>query len=507
MAQSRFELVFLDGKRAGESVPLEGAEVTLGRSRSSTIVLDDPLVSRHHLRLALTGNAVMLHDLDSSHGTFLNNKRVRGSVSLNPGDVLQVGDTKLRFSAPENTDADKTAFVDVDASDASKSSATHFADASSAGGLSETGFMPVEEPPPEDPGDKTMVFAAGETRILDDAELKGLRAAVSAAAPRRKKKTIAAATLIVLAVVAAVAVFTRSPQSADESGQGASAGYTDQEYGFSINCPSGWKRTTGTEGALLQYSLKNARITVYADKSTAYGYTGLRTGFENYADTLAARHEGMNLDGSKVMQVNNAQTVFYSFTAPAGKGKGIFLLSGDKRICVECSAPKADYEAFTPQFSTALKRFKLTKSQECIDFPPPDATLRRAALASPAQVEATAKRDFDIGAELLKNQGVKPENLYLAVVTLKTCLTTASALGTPPVFYAEAAKTLADAQRNLAAALRDQKLQIVLAERRNDRDGAYWEAVKLTQIIPDKNNENYQYAAKCMKAYANKVKK
>jgi hypothetical protein len=122
-------------------------------------------------------------------------------------------------------------------------------------------------------------------------------------------------------------------------------------------------------------------------------------------------------------------------------------------------------------------------------------------------VEAAAKQDFDIGAELLKNRSVKSENLYFAVETLKRCLTTASALGTPPAFYAEAAKTLVDAQRSLSAALRDQKLQIVLAERRNDRESAYWEAVKLMQIIPDKNNENYQYAAKCMKAYANKVKK
>ena len=108
MAGAKFELIYTTGDSAGESIELDagGGETCIGRSRTNDVVLNDPLVSRQHLRLEVRGDTVMVHDLGSSHGTFLNDKRIRGSVSLNPGDILQVGETKFSFSAPDSADGD-----------------------------------------------------------------------------------------------------------------------------------------------------------------------------------------------------------------------------------------------------------------------------------------------------------------------------------------------------------------------------------------------------------------
>jgi pSer/pThr/pTyr-binding forkhead associated (FHA) protein len=69
----------------------------LGRASTATIQLNDPLVSREHAEIRKTddGNYELV-DLDSSHGTFVDARR----VSLHPledGDELIVGATRLRF--------------------------------------------------------------------------------------------------------------------------------------------------------------------------------------------------------------------------------------------------------------------------------------------------------------------------------------------------------------------------------------------------------------------------
>ena len=64
-----------------------GGPITIGREQGNEVILDDPLVSRHHARLdpARPGEAGVLHDLGSFNGTFVNGQRVIGSVALAPG--------------------------------------------------------------------------------------------------------------------------------------------------------------------------------------------------------------------------------------------------------------------------------------------------------------------------------------------------------------------------------------------------------------------------------------
>src|SRR5690606_9798382 len=71
--------------------PLTAAETTLGRDPSCDIQIDSPGVSRRHARILLHEQEVVLEDLGSSNGTFLNGNRLRPSAHLSPGDEIRLG--------------------------------------------------------------------------------------------------------------------------------------------------------------------------------------------------------------------------------------------------------------------------------------------------------------------------------------------------------------------------------------------------------------------------------
>jgi len=69
---------------------LPGAIKTVGRAPRADFVVDAPLVSRLHCRLTLQDEGVLVEDLDSTNGTFVNGQRVRKGL-LADGDRLRVG--------------------------------------------------------------------------------------------------------------------------------------------------------------------------------------------------------------------------------------------------------------------------------------------------------------------------------------------------------------------------------------------------------------------------------
>ena len=89
-------LVIIEPKeRRGATFPL-GAEITVGRDPSSTIVIDgDTFVSATHLRIFDVDGQAMVEDLGSTNGSFHNGNRLVGSRLLHPGDRVQVGYTVL----------------------------------------------------------------------------------------------------------------------------------------------------------------------------------------------------------------------------------------------------------------------------------------------------------------------------------------------------------------------------------------------------------------------------
>ena len=84
------------GGRAGESFPLEGERLTIGRRPDSDVFLDDVTVSRDHAVLVHRGNGYYLDDCGSLNGTYVNRRRIE-SHHLTDGDELQVGKYKLAY--------------------------------------------------------------------------------------------------------------------------------------------------------------------------------------------------------------------------------------------------------------------------------------------------------------------------------------------------------------------------------------------------------------------------
>jgi FhaA, N-terminal domain/FHA domain len=73
------------------------AGLTLGRSRSSDVMIDDANVSRSHAEIRAHGSSWVITDLGSTNGTRLNGRRVTQPEVLGPGDEIEVGTTTLTF--------------------------------------------------------------------------------------------------------------------------------------------------------------------------------------------------------------------------------------------------------------------------------------------------------------------------------------------------------------------------------------------------------------------------
>ena len=86
------------GGRVGQSFPLHGERMTIGRSPDTEIFLDDVTVSRDHAVLVRRSGAWFLDDSGSLNGTYVNRRRIE-SHKLEDGDELQIGKYKLTYLA------------------------------------------------------------------------------------------------------------------------------------------------------------------------------------------------------------------------------------------------------------------------------------------------------------------------------------------------------------------------------------------------------------------------
>lgn len=84
---------------------------TLGRAEQCDVVLDSQRVSRVHAEIVRRGEQLVLRDLGSSNGTFVNGRRVLEQV-LQHNDMVTLGDCQVRFLSPAASLHDKLALVD-----------------------------------------------------------------------------------------------------------------------------------------------------------------------------------------------------------------------------------------------------------------------------------------------------------------------------------------------------------------------------------------------------------
>ncbi len=72
-------------------VEITKPDAILGRARGNTIRIPSAEVSRQHCRLRVEDGLVVVEDLGSVNGTFLNGRRLRGAEYVRPGDQIEVG--------------------------------------------------------------------------------------------------------------------------------------------------------------------------------------------------------------------------------------------------------------------------------------------------------------------------------------------------------------------------------------------------------------------------------
>ena len=106
------KLVVLSAGMTGRTQELKVERTTIGRVEDNTFQIAEPSVSSHHCEVLLRGNEVVVRDLNSTNGTFLNGEKIAESV-IKPGQILRLGQIEMRLetdapAAPAKKQLDQT---------------------------------------------------------------------------------------------------------------------------------------------------------------------------------------------------------------------------------------------------------------------------------------------------------------------------------------------------------------------------------------------------------------
>ena len=69
----------------------------MGRGDQAEIRLDDPFASSRHAKLTRQGGIVVIEDLGSTNGTYLNDSPLSGPQPLHDGDRIRIGDSEFQY--------------------------------------------------------------------------------------------------------------------------------------------------------------------------------------------------------------------------------------------------------------------------------------------------------------------------------------------------------------------------------------------------------------------------
>lgn len=108
-------LIVTNSGKIVQDVQLVATRVLLGRSQLSDILIDDQFVSKQHALLIWNDESVVLIDLNSSNGTYVNSRRIKSRV-LRHNDVISLGDHRIKMDfarAGSRTDFDDAELADT----------------------------------------------------------------------------------------------------------------------------------------------------------------------------------------------------------------------------------------------------------------------------------------------------------------------------------------------------------------------------------------------------------
>ena len=90
-------LVITSGSKEGLEIDLPAEQLTIGRSSESGLVIRDDYTSTHHARLMLWNEQLVIQDLDSTNGTFLDGARVIVPTQCRSDTPVKIGTTSFEL--------------------------------------------------------------------------------------------------------------------------------------------------------------------------------------------------------------------------------------------------------------------------------------------------------------------------------------------------------------------------------------------------------------------------
>jgi pSer/pThr/pTyr-binding forkhead associated (FHA) protein len=108
------EIVLYAGEKQLATYTLASGELTIGRTAGNSILLENPGVSRKHAVIRAEGSRVIIEDMGSANGTFVNGQKA-GTQELKDGDEIQIVKHRLVYRVPREPEAPKKAAPSMDA--------------------------------------------------------------------------------------------------------------------------------------------------------------------------------------------------------------------------------------------------------------------------------------------------------------------------------------------------------------------------------------------------------
>lgn len=90
-------LVILSEGLTGKAHELAVDKTTIGRVDDNTFPIPEASISSHHCEILLRGGQVIVHDLNSTNGTFINGNQITGEAPLKGGQILRLGQIEMRL--------------------------------------------------------------------------------------------------------------------------------------------------------------------------------------------------------------------------------------------------------------------------------------------------------------------------------------------------------------------------------------------------------------------------
>ena len=104
-------LVVLSEGLTGRSHELKAEKTTVGRVEENAFQIPDSSVSSRHCEILLQGNDVVIRDLNSTNGTFINGQQIT-EATLKPSQILRLGQVEVRLESDQPPSAQKKMTLD-----------------------------------------------------------------------------------------------------------------------------------------------------------------------------------------------------------------------------------------------------------------------------------------------------------------------------------------------------------------------------------------------------------